>query len=45
MSEETTQPQTLDDSLDQFCYTLAFTFRRVLGLDEEKETDDESADD
>ena len=45
MSEQTTQPQTLDDSVDEFCYTLAFTFRRVLGLDEEEETDDETDDD
>lgn len=45
MSEQTTQPQTLDDSVDEFCYALAFTFRRVLGLDEEEEADDETADD
>ena len=45
MTEQTTQPQTLDNSVDEFCYTFAFTFRRVLGLDEKEETDDETNDD
>ncbi len=41
MSEQPTQPQTLDDSVDEFCYTFAFTFRRVLDLDEEEEENDD----
>ena len=45
MSDQSTQTQTLDDSIDEFCYTFAFTFRRVLGLDEKEETDDETDDD
>ncbi|MCP4537536.1 MAG: hypothetical protein GY832_10350 [Chloroflexi bacterium] len=45
MNKQTKQPQTLDDSIDAFCYTFAFTFRRILGLDEKEETDDETDDD
>lgn len=45
MSDQTTPSQTLDDSVDEFCYMLAFNLRRVLGIDEKEETDDETDDD
>ncbi len=45
MSDQSTQTQTLNDSTDEFCYTLAFTVRRVLGLDERGKIDDEIDDD
>jgi hypothetical protein len=37
-------PPALDDSVDEFCYTLAVNLRRILSLDENEETDDETDD-
>jgi hypothetical protein len=39
------QPETLDDSVDEFCYQLAVVLRRVLNLDEDSTQDDEGSDD
>ncbi len=44
MDEQITQPGTLDDPVDEFCYELGFVLRRILNI-EEDETDNETDDD
>jgi hypothetical protein len=39
------QSEALGDSIDEFCYQLAFALRRVLSLDENPVQHDEDLDD
>ena len=45
MKAQSHDEESLDDLADEFCYEMALVLRRVLDLEEEEETDDESADD